>query len=155
VLSNGTNNHHTNHKNSKRHVQVEQVLTWHQLSMLNVFWKPRVNGLYTIYQFDIFCIANSKIFFNLNPSTKPRPDDLVSRETFSGLEQKNYSFLAMFLKRFASTVAKGTPPPPEGFMAGLSESKLIKHTRDQALANKELQHLGKNGIPKHLKYCCS
>jgi 2-oxoisovalerate dehydrogenase E1 component beta subunit len=39
-----------------------------------------------------------------------------------------------FIRTFASS-----PPPAEGFLAGVGESQFIKHTAEQALENIELQ----------------
>jgi 2-oxoisovalerate dehydrogenase E1 component beta subunit len=44
--------------------------------------------------------------------------------------------------RFYSKAALKSPPPAEGFMAGLADSKIIMHTRDSVLQNPELKHLG-------------
>lgn len=48
------------------------------------------------------------------------------------------------IKYFYSTKtkSKSTPPPAEGFMAGLENSKLLHHTRDSLLTNTELQIAG-------------
>ncbi|KAJ3348676.1 hypothetical protein HDU91_006518 [Kappamyces sp. JEL0680] len=50
----------------------------------------------------------------------------------------------------AYSTAKATPPPAEGFMAGLNESKILHHTKEQALSNPELAHLGKDAETKKL-----
>jgi hypothetical protein len=59
-------------------------------------------------------------------------------------------------RSFASAAqSKANPPPAEGshtfsshtgFMAGLNESKILCHTKEQTLANPELASLGKDGI---------
>jgi 2-oxoisovalerate dehydrogenase E1 component beta subunit len=42
--------------------------------------------------------------------------------------------LRHFIRTFASS-----PPPAEGFLAGVGDSHLIKHTAEQALLNNELK----------------
>ncbi|KAJ3309236.1 hypothetical protein HDV04_006300 [Boothiomyces sp. JEL0838] len=55
----------------------------------------------------------------------------------------------MFVRQFKRFYQKGTPPPPEGFMAGVADSAFIRSTREAALNNPELAKI-KNSETKKL-----
>ncbi|KAF9384529.1 hypothetical protein CPB97_005623, partial [Podila verticillata] len=77
----------------------------------------------------------------------PRLATSLSIASKNFVQQASVKHLHTSLKN--QYAASGTPPPAEGFMPGVANSKLIKHTHHDALRNPELAGVA-NGETKKM-----